>query len=123
MAEGEGKEALALLSEGASAAPSGRARFHWRLGAARLCLENGTAIVALPLLQHLSRLIDAHGLDEWEPHLAAEAASLLHRCAAMPDIAKTIPDAERAEIIRAAFARIARADPLLAAEAAKAAHA
>jgi type VI secretion system protein VasJ len=123
MAEGEGKEALALLSEGASAAPSGRARFHWRLGTARLCLENGTAIVALPLLQHLARLIDAHGLDEWEPQLAAEAASLLHRCAAMPEIAKTIPDAEREEIVRGAFARIARTDPLLAAEAAKTAHA
>lgn len=120
LAEGQERDALALLTEGVSAAPSGRARFHWRLGAARLCLENGTAIVALPLLQHLARLIDAHGLDEWEPQLAAEAASLLHRCAAMPEIAKTIPDAEREDIIRAAFARIARADPLQAAEAAKA---
>lgn len=123
MAEGQERDALALLSEGGSAAPSGRARFHWRLGAARLCLENGTAIVALPLLQHLGRLIDTHGLDEWEPQLAAEAASLLHRCAAMPEIAKTIPDAEREAIIRSAFARIARADPLQAAEAAKAARA
>lgn len=120
MAEGQERDALALLSEGGSAAPSGRARFHWRLGAARLCLENGTAIVALPLLQHLGRLIDTHGLDEWEPQLAAEAASLLHRCAAMPEIAKSIPDAEREDIIRSAFARIARADPLQAAEAAKA---
>ncbi len=120
MADGQERDALALLSEGVSAAPSGRARFHWRLGAARLCLENGTAIVALPLLQHLGRLIDAHGLDEWEPQLAAEAACLLHRCAAMPEIARTIPDAEREDIIRAAFARMARADPLQAAEAAKA---
>lgn len=122
MAGGDAKAALALLRDGAASAPSDRARFCWRLGAAKLCLESGSAVVALPLLQHLATVGDAHELDAWEPDLVAEAALLLYRCASSPDIAKIVSAEQRLEIMRSTLARIARADPVLAIEAAGTGH-
>lgn len=116
---GQGDEALAGLAGGGAAAPDGRARFFWRLGLARLCLETGAAPVALPILRHLDDLVERQGLEAWEPAAASEVAAALIRCAAAPEVATTLAEGERTDIVRAAFARLARADPLAAQRAAK----
>lgn len=116
---GQADEALACLAGGGAAAPDGRARFFWRLGLARLCLETGAAPVALPILRHLDDLVERQGLEAWEPAAASEVAAALIRCAAAPEIATTLAEGERFDILRAAFARLARADPLAAQRAAK----
>ncbi|MGO1077491.1 type VI secretion system protein TssA [Inquilinus sp. CA228] len=116
---GQGEEALAGLADAGSAAPDGRARFFWRLGLARLCLETGAAPVALPILRQLDDLVERQGLEAWEPAAAAEVATSLIRCVAAPELSKTLAEAERSGIAQAAFARLARADPMAAQRTAK----
>lgn len=116
---GQGEEALAGLADAGAAAPDGRARFFWRLGLARLCLETGAAPVALPILRQLDDLVERQGLEAWEPAAAAEVATSLIRCVAAPELSKTLAEAERSGIAQAAFARLARADPMAAQRTAK----
>lgn len=113
--DGEAEAALAMLADGVAGAPGGRARFLWQLAAATFCLESGAAAVAVPVLQHLDRQIDRHGLEEWEPEVAAQAALMLHRSLQAPNGAVLLVDGERSALADAAFARLARVDPVTAA--------
>ena len=112
---GEIEAALVALTAGAAAAPSGRARFLWRLAQATLCLESGAGAVAVPVLRELDRLIDAHGLETWEPGVAAQAALMLNRSLSASDADRSVLDGEREALASAAFARLARIDPVAAA--------
>lgn len=107
--------ALAALAAGAAAAPSRRSAFLWRLNAATLCLECGLAAIAVPVLRDLDRLIDVHGLEVWEPEVAAQAAMMLHRSLAAAPAEDSAVAEENATLARAAFARLARLDPVAAA--------
>jgi len=111
---GQGEQALASLADGGAAAPDGRARFFWRLGLAQLCLETGAASVALPILRHLDELVERQGLEAWEPAATAEVASALIRCLTVPEMSKSLTEPERSGVAQAAFARLARADPVAA---------
>ncbi|MEJ0014957.1 MAG: type VI secretion system protein TssA [Acetobacteraceae bacterium] len=120
--EGKAEAGLTDLVTGGNTAPNGRARFFWGLAQARFCLEAGSALVALPVLQHLDRLIERHGLEEWEPAAVTEGARLLYDCLATPELAKLLSETDRTVATQAAFARLARLDPVLATQAAKSVH-
>ncbi|MBS0558694.1 MAG: type VI secretion system protein TssA [Proteobacteria bacterium] len=119
VAQGETEAALQALAAGGAAAASLRDRFMWRLAQATLCLESGIGEVAVPLLRDLDRLVDAHGLESWEPAIAARAAQMLHRSLTGTTFggedAGLAPDDGRAALASAAFARLARTDPVAAA--------
>lgn len=115
--DGHAEVALTRLAAGAAAAPDRRQWAFWRLAEARLCLETDNALIAHAIARHLGDEIDRYGLEAWEPGLAAEAAALLHRCLSLPAVATRMADAQAQA--DAAFARVARLDPVAAARLAR----
>ena len=70
-------EAVRMLTEDASAARSGRARFLRRLEVTRLCLQTGHAGAAVHLVRQLLTEVDERKLDTWEdPDILGELLSL-----------------------------------------------
>lgn len=110
VAEGKLEDALALLAGRGAAAGSGRARFRWRLALARLCLDQGHARVALPVLRQAA--VDAAAVEAWEPEAAAEGALLLHRCLTMPGGVPELDGAEQTRELAGALSILARIDPV-----------
>lgn len=74
------KAAIHELKQGSLAARSDRARFHWRLAQARLCVQAGKHELAKIQLEHLDHELQRTGLERWEPELALQVAQLLYRC-------------------------------------------
>lgn len=74
------KAAIHELKQGMYAARSERARFHWRLAQARLCVQAGKHELAKIQLEHLDHELQHTGLEHWEPELALQVTQLLHRC-------------------------------------------
>lgn len=74
------KVAVSELKQGLHAARSERARFHWRLAMARLCVLAGKQELAKVQLEQLDDELQQAGLDRWEPELALHVAQLLYRC-------------------------------------------
>jgi type VI secretion system protein VasJ len=74
------KAAVNELTQGLHAARSDRARFHWRLAQARLCVLAGKHELARVQLELLDHELQRTGLDRWEPELALQVIRLLHRC-------------------------------------------
>ncbi|WLH54410.1 type VI secretion system protein TssA [Pseudomonas tolaasii] len=74
------KPAVAELKRGLHAARSERARFHWRLALARLCMRAGKHDLSRIQLEQLDHELQQARLDRWEPELAFEVTRLLHRC-------------------------------------------
>lgn len=74
------KVAVHELKQGLHAARSERARFHWRLAMARLCVLAGKQELAKIQLEHLDDELQRAGLDRWEPELALQVAQLLYHC-------------------------------------------
>jgi type VI secretion system protein VasJ len=74
------KAAVQALKQGACAARSDRARFHWQLVQARLCIHAGKHELAKIQLEHLDIELQRTGLERWEPELALQVAQLLYRC-------------------------------------------
>ncbi|NVZ22027.1 type VI secretion system protein TssA [Pseudomonas costantinii] len=74
------KAAVAALKQGLHAARSDRARFHWRLALARLCVRAGKHELGKIQLEQLDLELQQAGLDRWEPQLALQVARLLYRC-------------------------------------------
>ncbi|MBZ4401702.1 type VI secretion system protein TssA [Myxococcus sp. AS-1-15] len=72
LAGGNPAGAVGLLQTQVGAAGTGRKRFVARLSLARLCAAAGQAPVARALYESLDRESVTHGLDVWEPALAAE---------------------------------------------------
>ncbi|NIL17538.1 type VI secretion system protein TssA [Pseudomonas sp. AN3A02] len=74
------KAAVRSLKQGLQSAAGDRARFHWRLGQARLCVLAGKHDLAKVQLEHLDHELQQSGLQRWEPELAVEVLQLLHGC-------------------------------------------
>lgn len=74
------KAAVGEIKQGLHAARSERARFHWRLALARLCVLAGKHELAKIQLEHLDHELQHAGLDRWEPALALQVTQLLYRC-------------------------------------------
>lgn len=74
------KAAIHELKQGMYAARSERARFHWRLAQARLCVQAGKHELAKIQLEHLDHELQHTGLEHWEPELALQVTQLLYRC-------------------------------------------
>ncbi|TFY90537.1 type VI secretion system protein TssA [Pseudomonas kairouanensis] len=74
------KAAVRELKQGLHAAHGDRARFHWRLALARLCVQAGKHELAKIQLEHLDSELQRAGLERWEPELALQVTHLLHRC-------------------------------------------
>ncbi|NVZ50482.1 type VI secretion system protein TssA [Pseudomonas sp. B6002] len=74
------KVAVSELKQGLHAARSERARFHWRLAMARLCVLAGKQELAKVQLEQLDDELQQAGIDRWEPELALQVAQLLYRC-------------------------------------------
>lgn len=74
------RAAVNELNQGLHAAQGDRARFHWRLVQARLCMQAGKHELAKIQLEHLDTQLQQAGLERWEPQLALQVTLLLHRC-------------------------------------------
>jgi len=74
------KAAVGVLKQGLHSACSERARFHWRLALARLCIRAGKPDLARIQLEQLDLELQREGLDRWEPELALHVGRLLYRC-------------------------------------------
>jgi type VI secretion system protein ImpA len=77
---GRPDRAVALLMAAIGTAESARQRFFSRTRMARIMVDAGQHVVALPILRDLIRLIEAHNLSDWETSAAiAEPMSLSYR--------------------------------------------
>ncbi|MBA5960884.1 type VI secretion system protein TssA [Pseudomonas lactis] len=74
------KAAVAVLKQGLQAACGDRARFHWRLALARLCVAAGKHELARLQLEELDLQLQRTGLESWEPALTMQVGKLLYRC-------------------------------------------
>lgn len=74
------KAAVHELKLGMHAAQDDRARFHWRLAQARLCMQGGKPELAKIQLEYLDNELQRTGLERWEPALALQVTQFLHRC-------------------------------------------
>ncbi|TKK28374.1 type VI secretion system protein TssA [Pseudomonas sp. CFBP13528] len=74
------KTAVSVLTQGLKSACSERARFHWRLALARLCVRAGKPDLGRIQLEQLDLELQRAGLDRWEPELALHVGRLLYRC-------------------------------------------
>lgn len=72
--------AIAKLMAGMESDVSGRARFRRRLLVAMFCMKVGHMRVALPLLEELDLTCRSLELARWEPALALDVWSNLHKC-------------------------------------------
>lgn len=78
---GRSQRGIELLMAELAREKSVRARFLRRTQIARLMVESGLEPIAVPILQELLALIEAHRLSEWETgELVAEPMALLYRC-------------------------------------------
>ncbi|MEM9996417.1 MAG: type VI secretion system protein TssA [Bacteroidota bacterium] len=100
------------------AAPVGsaaRAQFVRDLYAADLCAKGKAPDIALSILGHLERHVEAHNLGAWEPALASQFWALQHTC--LTQLLPKAPAAEKAalqERTRHAFAELSALDPVAA---------
>ncbi|MFC6339978.1 type VI secretion system protein TssA [Pseudomonas sp. CCM 7891] len=74
------KAAIRMFKPGLQAARGERARFHWRLGLARLCGLAGKYDLAKIQLEQLDQELQQAGLQRWEPDLSLEVLQLLYGC-------------------------------------------
>jgi type VI secretion system protein VasJ len=110
IAEGKVGDGVALLQARVVAAGSGRARFAARLQLARAVHESGQAEVARALFVLLDEDLGRHGLEAWEPALAAEC--LVHHLRCVRGLVKG-GRVNGSEVI-GLFDRLCRLDPALA---------
>ncbi len=109
---GAGKpgEALDLLAQVLRKSGSGRQRAEWQVIQARFCIEHGYVAAALPLLDHLDRLVETRDLEAWEPDLACAVSELKMRALMHPDMQMALVEDRRRSAIEAANGRLTRLD-------------
>ncbi len=71
-------EAVQLFQENLARCGSGRENLLFRTGLCRLLINAGKVELALPHLKELEAVIDARGLEDWEPELALEGLHLIY---------------------------------------------
>jgi type VI secretion system protein VasJ len=72
LSDGQVAEGLGALQAEVASRPAGRARFRARLALARACAGSSLLPLAKATYEELDLEAVRHGLDEWEPALAAE---------------------------------------------------
>jgi type VI secretion system protein VasJ len=77
---GNAAGAARLFALGRRQADGERARLLWDLAQGQFCIELGRPTVAAALLEGVDDVIEARGLEGWEPALVAEATRLLLHC-------------------------------------------
>ena len=111
---GKGKlsDAVQKMQDGIASTGDHRARFLWRLELARLCLDSGRIILAVPLLDDLESLIDKHDLEAWEPDLCKRVymSLLTARRLLLKDTRKATP--ELVQKTNQLQDRLSRLDPM-----------
>jgi hypothetical protein len=109
-AAGKGPDAIAMLQSKATTAPSAAARFRYRLGVGQVALALNQVALAKGVFEGLERDVEAHGLEAWEPALAAASAEGLVLChRALAKGGKPIPP--EAGVL---YDRVCRLDPATA---------
>ena len=109
-AAGKGPDAIAMLQAKATTAPSAAARFRYRLGVGQVALALNQVALAKGVFEGLERDVEAHGLEAWEPALAAASAEGLVQChRALAKGGKPIPP--EAGVL---YDRVCRLDPATA---------
>ncbi|WP_242396304.1 type VI secretion system domain-containing protein, partial [Anaeromyxobacter oryzisoli] len=109
---GQAKEALGEFQAFVATRPDGRAQFRARLDLARACAGAGLTALAKGTYEELDREAVAHGLDAWEPALAAECLKGL--IAAARAMSKDPRGATQG--LEARYQRLCRLDPAAAHE-------
>lgn len=100
-------EMLAALTRGEVA---GRTRMLRQIAQARFCLDVGLVAAALPLLDHLEQVLQARGLEEWEPALAVQVAELRFRALTHADAPRLIAEDRRRVALDETRMRLVRLD-------------
>lgn len=100
-------EMLAALTRGEVA---GRTRVLRQIAQARFCLDVGLVAAALPLLDHLEQVLQARGLEEWEPALAVQVAELRFRALTHADAPRLIAEDRRRVALDETRMRLVRLD-------------
>jgi type VI secretion system protein VasJ len=77
--------ALDAFSARINTASSVRERFMWELGLCRLLVNVRKTRLAVPYIQDILALLDAHRLERWDPDLAVEA--LITACTGLRQVA------------------------------------
>jgi type VI secretion system protein VasJ len=80
LGSGDLSAALDAMREGQDQDASLKDRFLRRLYVATLCVKGGQPAVARPVLERLGEEVDAHALEAWDPALALQVWTNLHRC-------------------------------------------
>jgi len=75
--QGRFDEGLKRLSDGAAHAHGERQRCYWQLQQAQFCFDAGHLDVAISQLRMLHQLLQAKGLERWEPELYLNVIKLL----------------------------------------------
>lgn len=78
MASEQLPEALTVLAKAAAAAPTPSDKFKVKLASAQICLQVQQFMIAKAQLEGLDKLIEQHGLLQWEPELCAEHYAALY---------------------------------------------
>ncbi|NBC18021.1 MAG: type VI secretion system protein TssA [Bacteroidetes bacterium] len=103
--------ALDAMRNGQEQDASQKDRFLRRLYVATLCVKGGQPAVARPVLEHLGQEIDAHDLEAWDPSLALEVWTNLHRCyTTLADDAKDEAAAQYRQQAQRVFDRLCQID-------------
>ncbi len=100
-------EALRLVNEGLCRPSSVKEKFLWQQGLCRLFFELQQPRLAVPQMQDMLAVIDAHGIERWEPDLATEALAVIATGLRMQ------PEIDQDQVGRV-LDRLARLDPVRA---------
>lgn len=110
LAAGKGKEAVDRMATLTQGTGSGRDRLLRQIAQAQFCLDVGLVAAALPLLDHLDHLVEAHHLENWEPVLAAQVAELRFRALTHADAFKLVTEDRRRQGLDLTRQRLVRLD-------------
>jgi type VI secretion system protein VasJ len=109
-AAGKPLEGLDALSATLRRASSGRQRILWQMAQAQFCVDQGFVVAALPLLDHLDRIVVERDLESWEPELATSVTELRLRTLMHSDSQSLLAEDRRRAALEEARGRMARLD-------------
>ncbi|MDP2800829.1 MAG: type VI secretion system protein TssA [Phreatobacter sp.] len=107
---GERERALDVLARSARKSTSERDRFRAQLEQLQFCLDLGLVAAALPLAEHLSRVVAERDLERWEPDAAMRVGELTFRLLMSQDAQYLLQDDKRRNAAQTAAATVARLD-------------
>lgn len=104
---GRVREAIELIDREAKMERSGRGRFLRKTQLARIFIDSGNEMMALPVLEQLASEIENRKLEDWEPSESiANPLALYYRCLARQD--------QSSDEAKKLYAKLCRLDPVAA---------